>query len=247
MQVHITQGDYDGRAVLISWVAMDEAGPSRVQYGTSRKYGFAAEGASNKLHILPVQVWIYPSLCCRCSSGDLGQTYNSRSTLDHYMQSRAQAVLFVGDLSYTDRYQYNDVGIQWDSWGRFVECSTAYQPWIWTAGNHEIEYMPWMGEVVPFKSYLHRYATPHAASQSSTPLWYAIRRASAHIIMLSSYSPFVKYTPQYMWLYEELQRVDHGLLFLCMFPCTIVMRHTSGRVRVCEPSLKVGLSNPRLI
>ncbi len=76
--------------------------------------------------------------------GDLGQTYNSLSTLEHYMQTEAQAVLFVGDLSYADRYKYNDVGIRWDSWGRFVERSAAYQPWMWSVGNHEIEYMPYM-------------------------------------------------------------------------------------------------------
>ncbi|KAI3775388.1 hypothetical protein L1987_49961 [Smallanthus sonchifolius] len=45
-------------------------------------------------------------------------------------------------------------------------------------------------EVVPFKQYLYRYPTPYAASESSSPLWYAVRRASAHIIVLSSYSPF---------------------------------------------------------
>lgn len=73
--------------------------------------------------------------------GDLGQTYNSLSTLQHYMHSGAQSVLFVGDLSYSDRYEHND-GIRWDTWGRFIERSAAYQPWIWTAGNHEIEYRP---------------------------------------------------------------------------------------------------------
>jgi hypothetical protein len=76
--------------------------------------------------------------------GDLGQTYNSLSTLEHYMQSGGQTVLYVGDLSYADRYEYNNVGIRWDSWGRFIERSTAYQPWIWSAGNHEIEHMPSM-------------------------------------------------------------------------------------------------------
>lgn len=76
-------------------------------------------------------------------SGDLGQTFNSLSTLDHYMQSGGQAVLFVGDLSYADRYEHeHENGIRWDSWGRFIEKSAAYQPWLWSAGNHEIEYMP---------------------------------------------------------------------------------------------------------
>lgn len=76
--------------------------------------------------------------------GDLGQTYDSLSTLQHYMNSGAKTVLFVGDLSYADRYKYHNVGVRWDSWGRFVEPSTAYQTWIWNTGNHEIEYMPYM-------------------------------------------------------------------------------------------------------
>jgi hypothetical protein len=42
--VHITQGDYDGKAVIISWVTT-EPGNSKVQYGTSKeKYDFTAEG-----------------------------------------------------------------------------------------------------------------------------------------------------------------------------------------------------------
>ncbi|XP_047311190.1 bifunctional purple acid phosphatase 26-like [Impatiens glandulifera] len=245
-QVHITQGDYDGRGVLISWVTADAPGSNNVHYGLKeKKYDFSAEGKvtnytfgtykSGYIHHCLVsdlkfdtkyyykigdgdsarEFWfqtppkIGPDTPYTFGIiGDLGQTYNSLSTLQHYMQSAGQAVLFAGDLSYADRYQNAEVGNRWDTWGRFVEQSAAYQPWLWSAGNHEIEYMPYMGEVIPFKSYLHRYPTPFAASNSSNPLWYAIRRASAHIIMLSSYSPFVKYTPQWMWLHEELKRVD---------------------------------------
>ncbi|MBA0777807.1 hypothetical protein Gotri_005780 [Gossypium trilobum] len=245
-QVHITQGDYDGKAVMISWVTADKPGSSRVQYGTSeKKYDFKADGTvanytfynykSGYIHHclvdgLEYETKYYYKIGEGHSSrefwfqtppkidpdspftfgiiGDLGQTYNSLSTLEHYMQSGGQTVLFLGDLSYADRYQYNDVGIRWDSWGRFIERSAAYQPWIWSAGNHEIEYMPDVGEVLPFKSFLHRFSTPHLASRSNNPLWYAIRRASAHIIVLSSYSPHVKYTPQWLWLRDELKRVD---------------------------------------
>lgn len=71
----------------------------------------------------------------------MGQTYNSLSTFEHYLQSGAQSVLYLGDLSYADRYEHFD-GVRWDSWGRFIERSAAYQPWIWSAGNHEIEYAP---------------------------------------------------------------------------------------------------------
>lgn len=44
--MHITQGDYDGKAVIISWVTDDEPGPSKVQYGTSKdRYDLTAEGS----------------------------------------------------------------------------------------------------------------------------------------------------------------------------------------------------------
>ncbi|XP_057417485.1 bifunctional purple acid phosphatase 26 [Lotus japonicus] len=257
-QVHITQGDYDGKAVIISWVTPDEPGSSSVQYGTSEnKFEASVKGTvsnytfykykSGYIHHCLIEGLQYKTkYYYRIGSGDssrefwfetppkvepdapykfgiigdLGQTFNSLSTLDHYIQSGAQAVLFLGDLSYADRYQYTDVGLRWDTWGRFVEKSTAYQPWIWSAGNHEIDYMPYMGEVVPFKNYLHRYTTPYLASKSSSPLWYAIRRASAHVIVLSSYSPFVKYTPQWKWLEEELKRVDREKT-----PWLIVLMH----------------------
>ncbi|KAH6779283.1 purple acid phosphatase 26 [Perilla frutescens var. hirtella] len=44
-QVHITQGDYDGKAVIISWITADEPGSNKVRYGLSDgKYWFSAEG-----------------------------------------------------------------------------------------------------------------------------------------------------------------------------------------------------------
>lgn len=43
--MHITQGDYDGKAVIISWVTPDEPGSSKVHYGTVLgKYEFVAQG-----------------------------------------------------------------------------------------------------------------------------------------------------------------------------------------------------------
>ncbi|XP_020109442.1 phosphoenolpyruvate phosphatase isoform X1 [Ananas comosus] len=256
-QVHITQGDYDGKAVVISWVTTSEPGKSEVLYSKEEhKYDRTAQGrytnytfydyTSGYLHHCLVddleydtkyyykigtgdsarEFWFQTPPAVDPDApyafgiiGDLGQTYNSLSTLQHYMHSGAQSVLFVGDLSYSDRYEHND-GIRWDTWGRFIERSAAYQPWIWTAGNHEIEYRPELGEVATFKPYLHRVTTPYLASKSSSPMWYAVRRASAHIIVLSSYSPFVKYTPQWWWLKGELQQVDRERT-----PWLIVLMH----------------------
>ncbi|KAF9617087.1 hypothetical protein IFM89_033192 [Coptis chinensis] len=132
--------------------------------------------------------------------GDLGQTYNSLSTLKHYMESQGQTVLFVGDLSYADRYMYNDVGIRWDTWGRFAEQSTAYQPWIWSVGNHEIDYFPEMGKSVPFRNFYKD--TQHLSWPPRAPVL------------------FVKYTPQWRWLLEELTKVDREKT-----PWLIVLMH----------------------
>lgn len=75
-------------------------------------------------------------------AGDLGQTYDSNQTLEHYLSNpKGQAVLYVGDLSYADHHPFHD-SERWDSWARFVEKSAAYQPWIWAPGNHEIDYAP---------------------------------------------------------------------------------------------------------
>jgi hypothetical protein len=67
--------------------------------------------------------------------------YDSAATLEHYLQSYGQSLLFVGDLAYQDDYPDNDQN-RWDTWTRFAERSFAYQPWIWTAGNHELDLLP---------------------------------------------------------------------------------------------------------
>ncbi|XP_024522507.1 purple acid phosphatase 2 isoform X2 [Selaginella moellendorffii] len=152
--------------------------------------------------------------------GDLGQTYDSLNTFQHYLNSSGQTLLYVGDLSYADHYPLDDNN-RWDTWGRLVEPSTAYQPWIWTAGNHELDYRPAISEVIPFKPYLHRYQTPHRSSKSTSQLWYSINRASAHIIVLSSYSAYGKYTPQWAWLQNDLQNINRKET-----PWVIVLMHS---------------------
>ncbi|CAK9159101.1 unnamed protein product [Ilex paraguariensis] len=54
------------------------------------------------------------------------------------------------------------------------------------------------------------FHVPYRASQSTSPLWYSIKRASAYIIVLSSYSAYGKYTPQYKWLKQQLPKVNRA-------------------------------------
>ncbi|KAM3220312.1 purple acid phosphatase 2 isoform X1 [Capsicum annuum] len=246
-QVHITQGDHVGKAVIVSWVTMDEPGSSTVVYwsencqqknkanGKVTTYKFY-NYTSGYIHHCTIEnlkfntKYYYKIGIGRVARtfwfttppevgpdvpytfgliGDLGQSFDSNKTLTHYELNpiKGQAVLFVGDISYADKYPNHDNN-RWDSWGRFAERSTAYQPWIWTAGNHEIDFAPELGETEPFKPYTHRYHVPYRASGSTSPLWYSIKRASAYIIVLSSYSACGKYTPQYKWLKKELPKVN---------------------------------------
>ncbi|KAI9127522.1 hypothetical protein K1719_000515 [Acacia pycnantha] len=246
-QVHITQGDYVGKAVIVSWVTEDEPGLSVVRYwNENSEKKMMAEGefvtyrffhySSGFIHHCTIQDLEYntkyyyevgigittrqfwfrtppeggPDVPYTFGLiGDLGQTFDSNRTLSHYEMNprKGQALLYVGDMSYADNYPNHD-NVRWDTWGRFVERSVAYQPWIWTAGNHELDFAPEIGETEPFKPYTHRYRVPYRASQSTKPFWYSIKRASAHIIVLSSYSAYGTYTPQYQWLQEELAKVN---------------------------------------
>eukprot|EP00249_Psilotum_nudum_P011151 c22992_g2_i2 orf=2-1132(-) len=257
-QVHITQGDHEGRAVTISWVTPSERGSDTVFYGIKNgSYEYSADGVSTQyrfynytsgfIHHCTIknlqygtkyyyklggegstrEFWFFTPPKIDPDSaytfgiiGDLGQTYDSNRTFGHYLKTMGQTVLYVGDLSYADVYPL-DYNVRWDTWGRFIEPSTAYQTWIWTAGNHEIEFSPELGETQPFKPYLHRYHVPYHSSNSTSPLWYSIKRASAHIIVLSSYSAYGKYTPQWRWLQDELARVDRKRT-----PWLIILMHS---------------------
>ncbi|OAE26722.1 hypothetical protein AXG93_3310s1210 [Marchantia polymorpha subsp. ruderalis] len=258
-QVHIHQGDFEGKAIIISWITPDEAGDSKVLYGKApgSKYTTSVTGEASTYSFytyksgyihkavisgLEFRTRYYYTLGTGDAAreftfvtppeskletpyafgviGDLGQTMDSVSTLQHYMKSFGQTVLYVGDLSYADAYPF-DNNVRWDTWGRLVEPSTAYQPWIWTAGNHELDYLPEVGETIPFQPYIHRYHVPFEASGSTSPLWYSIKRGPATIIVLSSYSAYGKYTPQYQWFLQTLEAVDRSVT-----PWLIILVHS---------------------
>ncbi|XP_047327789.1 purple acid phosphatase 2-like [Impatiens glandulifera] len=260
-QVHITQGDHEGKGVIVSWVTQSEPGSSLVLYWkenhkqvvhkakgklTTYKYLNYTSGFIHHCTILNLEFdtkyyykigiglttrtfWfttppqVGPDVPYTFGLiGDLGQSFDSNMTITHYEHNptKGQTVLFVGDLSYADNYPNHD-NVRWDTWGRFTERTVAYQPWIWTAGNHELDFEPTIGETRPFKPFSHRYKTPYRASGSTQPFWYSIKRASAYIIVLSSYSAYGKYTPQYKWLEAELPKVNRSET-----PWLIVLMHS---------------------
>ncbi|CAH9128321.1 unnamed protein product [Cuscuta epithymum] len=265
-QVHITQGDHEGRSMIVSWVTSKSRHPNSVKFWKAARGDAEAAPVKRRASAYSTATYKYYTYTSgfihhallkdlefntryiyevgnadvkrRFSFttppkpgpdvpytfgviGDLGQTEASNQTLEHYVANpKGEAVLFVGDLSYADNHP-NHNNVKWDTWARFVEKSVAYQPWIWTAGNHELDFAPELGEDTPFKPYMHRYHVPYKASESTSPLWYSIKRASAYIIVLSSYSAYGKYTPQYSWIEKELPKVNRSET-----PWLFVLLHT---------------------
>ncbi|KAL1192300.1 Purple acid phosphatase 10 [Cardamine amara subsp. amara] len=259
-QVHITQGDVEGKAIIVSWVTQEAKGSNTVLYwkqnsskklkarGKTYTYKFY-NYTSGYIHHCPIrnleydtkyyyvvgvgqtqrEFWFFtppevgPDVPYTFGLiGDLGQSFDSNITLTHYENNptKGQTVLFVGDISYADTYPDHD-NRRWDSWGRFAERSTAYQPWIWTTGNHELDFAPEIKETRPFKPFKNRYRTPYRSSGSTEPFWYSIKRGSAYIIVLASYSAYGKYTPQYDWLEKEFPKVNRTET-----PWLIVLMHS---------------------
>ncbi|PHU10694.1 hypothetical protein BC332_22554 [Capsicum chinense] len=102
-----------------------------------------------------------------------------------------------------DKYPNYDNN-RWDTWGRFVERSNAYQPWIWTAGNHDVDFAPEIGEPEPFKPYTHRYyPVPYKVSGSSSPLICGTQ--SRELLHISS---FYQHTPQL----KRISNIEYKLI-----------------------------------
>ncbi|KAK4757221.1 hypothetical protein SAY87_007348 [Trapa incisa] len=141
-QVHITQGDLVGKAVIVSWVTVDEPGSSVVLYwsdGSHRKKEAKGKYETYKFYNY-TSGFIHHCTVCNLEHdkkyyyevgightvrtfwfvtppavgpdtpytfglmGDLGQTYDSNTTLAHYERNpqNGKTVLFVGDLSMTE-------------------------------------------------------------------------------------------------------------------------------------------------
>eukprot|EP00164_Ancoracysta_twista_P004243 GFYU01005717.1.p1 GENE.GFYU01005717.1~~GFYU01005717.1.p1 ORF type:complete len:469 (+),score=132.08 GFYU01005717.1:90-1496(+) len=133
--------------------------------------------------------------------GDLGQTENSRATVEHVLDNpAAKTVLLAGDLSYADGDQP-----RWDSWGEMVEPLFSERPLMATAGNHEVEVL----DGKKFIAYQARFRMPAEESGATEGnLYHSFNCASAHVIFLCSYTDYGHDSAQYKWLKKDLAAVN---------------------------------------
>ncbi|GJU26879.1 purple acid phosphatase 5 [Tanacetum coccineum] len=57
-------------------------------------------------------------------------------------------MLFLSDLSYVDIHPFHD-NMKWDTFGKFIEKSSTDDPWIYVAGNHELDLPPEIVVIAP--------------------------------------------------------------------------------------------------
>lgn len=74
-------------------------------------------------------------------------------------------------------------------------------------GNHEIE--PQISNIT-FQSYLTRFSVPSNESGSGTNLYYSFDASGIHIIMLGAYVDYNQRSTQYVWLENDLKKVDRS-------------------------------------
>lgn len=165
--------------------------------------------------------------------GDLGQTSDSRSTMEHVMMNPDLGmILHAGDLSYADCNQ-----TMWDTYGVMIEDLAKARPWMVGPGNHEVEYNS-DGSI--FLSYESRYKMPaikpaefgavtiQAAINPTTgqpwcassvfqmeynwgSSFYSFETGMAHVIYLNPYSVTNTSSVQYQWLEQDLLSVKRDL------------------------------------
>ncbi|KAK9805338.1 hypothetical protein WJX73_003577 [Symbiochloris irregularis] len=150
-------------------------------------------------------------------TGDLGQTFNSSSTLEHLVANQPPVVMLVGDFSYADDYTPDGRRVweqvpqayppRWDTWGRLMQPLTSQVPFMGLVGNHEIE-PDVQGR--QFQAYRNRYRFPFAESGSPSQLFYSFDLAGVHFVMLGTYADFDEHSEQLAWLRKDLAAVDRS-------------------------------------
>lgn len=143
--------------------------------------------------------------------GDLGQTNNSLSTMTHVQQSRAEAIVIGGDLSYAD-----SDGPRWDSFGRLIQPLSATMPINVCPGNHEVEL-----SLPPTLAYDTRFSQmPFTPGSPDGPQYYSYNTGPVHIILLFSFTLYTPGSNQYNWLVKDLDQIDRS-----QTPWVVVVLH----------------------
>eukprot|EP01123_Difflugia_compressa_P012086 TRINITY_DN5046_c1_g2_i3.p1 TRINITY_DN5046_c1_g2~~TRINITY_DN5046_c1_g2_i3.p1 ORF type:complete len:556 (-),score=91.44 TRINITY_DN5046_c1_g2_i3:58-1725(-) len=123
-------------------------------------------------------------------------------------------LLHVGDLSYATFW-----GWIWDMWIQEIVPIAGRVPYMISLGNHEFDY-PGQKFTAPWTNYgidsngecgiptYKRFNMPWAAE--SDVWWYSFNYGNLHIAIVSLEHNFTENSPQWIWLKNDLSRVDRN-------------------------------------
>jgi len=175
-------------------------------------YYRVAGGATALSFTMPPAADLQPSAVRLGLIGDLGQTQDSKNTVDHLIASNVSMVLHAGDLSYADCLQP-----RWDTYAQLVDPLASLVAWMTVAGNHEEETPLRCGSSMnqSFAAYNARYGSlmPYREAGSQSTQYYSFETAGVHVIMLGSYIDFTgsdAASAQLAWLKADLAKVDRS-------------------------------------
>ena len=155
---------------------------------------------------------------------DVGNTFNSSSTLSHISKVEPTAIIVAGDTSYADTHMTDDsprnrsaprppyqpsFQPRWDAWMRMVSPVFSAYPTAFVVGNHDVEKDSAGKKFQAFKT---RLATSHStgATPSEQPMWYSLEVGPVHMTMLDAYSDYGPDSPQYVWMRKDFASVSRA-------------------------------------
>jgi hypothetical protein len=188
---HAVQRTYtdglNGQTVFTYHAKLDGLKP-----GATVRYAVTADNDGNRTH--PFEASFRTALRGRVpfrwtSYGDLATPVTSWVLSSAQSRYAVQAVerfdplfhLLNGDLCYANLNHAAQPAV-WADFGKNVQASAAYRPWMPCPGNHEIEFC---NGAQGFDSYLTRYSLPDNKT-AFQGLWYAFQVGSALFISLSA-------------------------------------------------------------
>jgi hypothetical protein len=140
---------------------------------------------------------------------DLGITDLSKLSVDALRAMNPVAVLFVGDLSYSDGY-----GPIWDTFGSMMEPLASKVPIFFTYGNHEL------GSAENWLPAFSRFPVPYKTSGSTNMCYYGKQVGNMMVVSICSYAGYKPESIQYAWLSSFLNTIDRAIT-----PWVVVMIH----------------------
>jgi len=135
--------------------------------------------------------------------GDTDLTEDTNKTISALLKENNYDFIFhLGDYAYDWPWSQN----RWNTWGKWFEPITSSKPYLTVVGNHEFNCLFY------YENYMNRFTkTLGRSSGGDGNIYYSFKYSYIHFIILSSEHPLDSKSKQYLWLQNELQKINRIL------------------------------------